>query len=83
MSVAVADAWQGVRLGTLLILALLRDARAHGFRRFHAEVMADNVRMLGLLRETAAPFHTRLEAGVVRIDFDLPEAAPCRLRTPV
>jgi RimJ/RimL family protein N-acetyltransferase len=71
ISVAVADAWQGVRLGTLLVLALLQDARARGQRRFHAEVMGGNIRMLGLLRELAAPFRTRIEAGVVRVEFEL------------
>jgi len=71
ISVAVADAWQGVRLGTLLLLALCENARAHGYRRFHAEVLGGNIRMLGLLRDVAAPFRTRIEAGVVRVDFEL------------
>ena len=75
ISVAVADAWQGVRLGTLLVLAAIGDGRVHGFRRFHADVLGDNVRMLGLLRELAPRFRTRIEAGVVRIDFELPEGA--------
>jgi acetyltransferase len=72
ISVAVADAWQGVRLGTLLVLALCEDARACGYRRFHAEVMGGNIRMLGLLRDMGAPFRTRIEAGVVRVEFELP-----------
>jgi acetyltransferase len=75
ISVAVADAWQGVRLGTLLVLAAVEDARIHGFQRFHADVLGDNVRMLGLLRELTPASRTRVEAGVVRIDFELPESA--------
>jgi RimJ/RimL family protein N-acetyltransferase len=72
IAVAVADAWQGVRLGTLLVLALLQDARARGYRRFHAEVLGGNVRMMGLLREIAGPVRTRLEAGIMRVDFEFP-----------
>ena len=80
ISVAVADTWQGVRLGTLLLLAVLEDARTHGFRHFHAEVLADNVRMLGLLRELTVAFRTRVEAGVVRIEFELPAETEQDLR---
>ena len=72
ISVAVADAWQNVRLGTLLVLALCDDARRRGHRRFHAEVMGGNIRMLGLLRELAGSVRTRVEAGIVRLRFELP-----------
>jgi len=71
ISLAVADAWQNVRLGTLLALALVRDAVAHGQRRFHAEVLGGNVRMLGLLGEIAGPVRTRYEAGVARVEFEV------------
>jgi RimJ/RimL family protein N-acetyltransferase len=71
ISLAVADAWQNVRLGTLLALALVRDALAHGQRRLHAEVLGGNVRMLGLLGEIGAPVRTRYEAGVARVEFEV------------
>jgi RimJ/RimL family protein N-acetyltransferase len=80
ISVAVANASQGVRLGTLLLLAVLEDARTHGLRRFHAEVMGDNVRMLGQLREVTTAFRTRVEAGVVRIELELPQEPEPDLR---
>ena len=71
ISIAVADARQNVRLGTLLALALVRDALAHGQRRFHAEVLGGNVRMLGLLGEIAGSVRTRYEAGVARVEFEV------------
>jgi hypothetical protein len=40
ISVAVADAWQGVLLGSYLVLVLLRAAVAAGHRRFATEVLA-------------------------------------------
>lgn len=39
ISVAVADAWQGVLLGSYLVLVLLRAAVAAGHSRFAAEAL--------------------------------------------
>ena len=75
ISVAVADAWQSVRLGTYVVLVLLQAAVACGRSRFSAEVSSSNARMLGLLRELGAPPRSRQEAGVVRLEFELPPAA--------
>ena len=71
ISVAVADAWQNVRLGSYVVLVLLRAAFAAGHRRFVAEVLGTNGRMLGLIRELGAPAHAECEAGVVRVEFEL------------
>jgi acetyltransferase len=72
ISVAVADAWQDVRLGSYVVLVLLRAAVAAGHRRFVAEVLGTNTRMLALIRELGAPAEARCEAGVVRLEFGLP-----------
>lgn len=76
VSVAVADAWQGVTLGTSIVLVLLQAAIAGGHRRFSAEVLNARVRMLGFLRDLGLPVRTSHEAGVVRVEFELPLARP-------
>jgi ribosomal protein S18 acetylase RimI-like enzyme len=75
ISIAVADDWQGVSLGTYVVLVLLRDAVARGYTRFAAEVLGSNVRMLGLLRDLGMPMRTSCEAGVMRLEFELPRGA--------
>jgi hypothetical protein len=72
ISFAVADAWQGVRLGTMLALILVRAAILHGHRRFHAEVLSGNVRMLSLLRDMRIGSRSRIESGVSHVEFEVP-----------
>lgn len=72
IGIAVADAWQNAGLGTLVVLLLVRAATVEGMRRFHAEVLGGNVRMLSLLRTLGAPHRTRLEGGVAHVEFSLP-----------
>jgi acetyltransferase len=50
MALAVADAWQGVGLGTALLNRLCRLGRRQGLPGFRADVMSDNSAMLALLR---------------------------------
>jgi acetyltransferase len=64
-AVAVADDWQGRGLGRRLIAKLARSAQRRGIRRLQGEVLADNARMLALLRDmrfelAAAPGDARL-----------------------
>jgi hypothetical protein len=75
ISIAVADDWQNVALGTYVVLALLQGAVACGHTRFAAEVLGSNARMLGLLHDLEAPMRTTCEAGVVRLEFELPDGA--------
>ncbi len=76
VSVAVADDWRNVMLGSALVLLLLRAAVASGRTRFAADVPSANVRMLGLLDALGAPLRTSLSAGVApRVEFDIPVAA--------
>ncbi len=72
VSVAVADAWQNVLLGSSIVLVLLQAAVASGRSRFAADVLSINVRMLGLLEALGAPMRSQVEAGVSRLEFDLP-----------
>jgi len=42
VALTVADAYQGRRIGTLLLVALAVAARVDGIERFHARVLSDN-----------------------------------------
>ena len=46
----MADAWQGLGVGTALMQALIERARAKGLRRMFGEVLAQNRKMLELAR---------------------------------
>ena len=48
-ALVVADAWRGLGLGTRLMHALCRCARAAGARWLFGEVLAENVAMVGLM----------------------------------
>jgi acetyltransferase len=74
VSIAVADAWQHVTLGSALMLVVLQAAVATGRTRFAADLPGGNVRMLGLLDVLAASLRTTQEAGVARIAFEIPSA---------
>lgn len=50
LGVTVADAWQRRGIASLLIRALLRFAREHGFGELTGVVLPDNHAMLGLAR---------------------------------
>jgi acetyltransferase len=49
-AIVVADAWQRRGLGRRLLAHLLEAARARGFRKVEAEVMAENGPVIALLR---------------------------------
>ncbi len=49
-ALVVADEWQDLGIGTLLMEKLLRHARAIGIRRMHGDVLHDNTGMLRFAR---------------------------------
>jgi acetyltransferase len=53
-ALAVADDWQGRGLGRRLIAHLAGHARRHGVRHLYGDILADNRRMLALMREFGA-----------------------------
>jgi RimJ/RimL family protein N-acetyltransferase len=65
----VRDGWQGKGLGAILLRELLDAAAARGIRRFRAYILAENARMLELLRRFTTLEEHRLDAGVVEIVF--------------
>lgn len=73
----VADAFQGKGLATILLEHLAVAARAHGIRRFVADTLADNHRMLAVLRGAGFARQYHRDAGVIRVVLDIapsPEA---------
>jgi L-amino acid N-acyltransferase YncA len=58
VAVEVADAWQGRRVGTLLMSRLAEDARAAGIERLHAFVAYDNVVSRRLMRRASVRVST-------------------------
>ena len=65
----VLDAWQGRGIGVVLLQQLLTAAVARGIRQFRAYVLADNGRMLDLLRRFTDVKESKLESGVVELLF--------------
>jgi len=60
-AVAIADAWQGRGLGTLLMLNLISAARKRGLQVMEGIVAARNHKMLGLM--TSLGFSVRTDQG--------------------
>lgn len=71
-ALAVADAWQGRGLGRRLMAHLIGEARRQGLRRLYGEVLAENRRMLALLREFGARLGAHPDgAQLVRATLEL------------
>lgn len=70
VAVVVEDPWQGRGLGTLLLDALLQAAEPRGLRRFTADVLADNRRMLHVLWRVGEIRRRTVEEGVVSLEFE-------------
>jgi acyl-CoA synthetase (NDP forming)/RimJ/RimL family protein N-acetyltransferase len=69
----VRDAHQGRGLGSVLLEHVAAAARERGLRRFVAEVLPHNRRMLGVFVEAGYSVARRVEDGVVRLTFDVAE----------
>ena len=68
----VDDSCQGLGIGTLLFEHLTSAAAAQGVRRFIAETLLENARMLHVFRDAGLPVTTRLEAGgTVHVELPL------------
>jgi acetate---CoA ligase (ADP-forming) len=69
LALAVADAYQGRGLGTILLGQLAEAAAAAGLDMLEAVVRPENHQMLQLLRESGFPVHARSEPGEVHADL--------------
>lgn len=74
VAVTVIDEWQRRGLGGLLLEVIGERARAEGITRFTAMMLANNARMLKLLRQTGSVRVVDREAGTVEIEMPIPEA---------
>ncbi|WP_422015473.1 GNAT family N-acetyltransferase [Roseateles sp.] len=71
-ALAVADDWHGLGLGRRLMAHLAAHARQRGLHALHGDVLADNRRMLALLRDRGARLLPHPDgAQLVRAVLDL------------
>ncbi len=66
-ALVVADAWQGKGLGSALMAALIEVARDKGLQRMQGEVLAENSKMLVLMRELGFALHPHPEDAALRL----------------
>ena len=67
IAIVIEDRWQGRGLGTLLLGELVDYAKGKGIDRLRAYVLADNVRMLKLIRRVTTIVNRELESGVLSL----------------
>ena len=72
IGLVVADAWQGLGLGSLLLEELLRAGEQRGIHQFSADVLTDNRRALRLLGRHTAITRRTVAGGVTSIVFSRP-----------
>ncbi|HZU19514.1 MAG TPA: GNAT family N-acetyltransferase [Candidatus Dormibacteraeota bacterium] len=69
VALTVADALQGMGLGTILLGHLAAAATDAGIAVFEAEVMPENHRMLGVFRDSGFPVSVTSSYGVIKVEF--------------
>jgi RimJ/RimL family protein N-acetyltransferase len=68
---SVVDHYQGQGIGALLMRHLVATARHAGIKELVAEVLADNMPMLRVFKNSGLPLSAKQEAGVVRLALRL------------
>ncbi len=69
IGLVVADAWQGLGLGSILLEEILRAGEQRGIRQFSADVLTENRRALSLLARHTAITRRTVSDGVTSIVF--------------
>lgn len=69
-AVTVIDDYQGKGIGTVLLGLLARSARQHGIERFRGYVLAENLRMVEILRGLGATVVR--DGSLLRVDVPIP-----------
>ncbi|WP_426566696.1 GNAT family N-acetyltransferase [Angustibacter sp. McL0619] len=67
----ISDAHQGRGIGSVLLEHLAAAARERGVRRFVADVLPQNRRMIGVFNEAGYEVSHRYEDGVIALAFDI------------
>ena len=75
VAVVVEDAWQGVGVGRQLLTELTQLAARRGVRTLHADVQADNDRVVALVRRLLPGAVLTPEHGVYAVQSPVPGAA--------
>lgn len=69
VGVLIADAFQNRGLGTILLGQLAQTANRKGIGLFEASMAPDNAAMIKMLHELGFPTSTRIEPGVLKVEF--------------
>ena len=69
IGLVVADAWQGLGLGSLLLEEILHAGEQRGIHEFSADVLTDNRRALRLLARHTAIERRTVAGGVTSVVF--------------
>ena len=67
----VSDAYQGRGVGSILLEHLAAAARENGIRRFSAEVLPENRKMITVFAEAGYEVERHFDDGVVELRFDI------------
>ncbi len=77
----ISDAHQGRGIGSVLLEHLAAAARERGIRRFVADVLPQNRRMIGVFSEAGYTVRHNYEDGVIALEFDIaPSEESTRVR---
>ena len=71
IAITVADEMQGKGIGKIMLDHLIACARGLGISHMDASVLAENKRMMKLIRKSGLPFSARLEDGIQTISVAL------------
>ncbi|MGH8868460.1 MAG: GNAT family N-acetyltransferase [Actinomycetes bacterium] len=74
----VADEHQGRGLGSVLLEHVAAAARERGLKRFVADVLPHNRKMIGVFVEAGFSLAREVEEGVLRLTFDIEETETSR-----
>src|SRR5467141_1262283 len=69
IGLVVADAWQGLGLGTLLLEEILHAGEQRGIHEFSADVLTENLRALRLLARHTVITRRTVASGVTSVVF--------------
>ncbi|GMR01912.1 MAG: bifunctional GNAT family N-acetyltransferase/acetate--CoA ligase family protein [Acidimicrobiia bacterium] len=70
----IADAFQGIGIGTLLVFRISAYARALGIERFRAYLLADNHAMMRVFRNAGFSLSREIDEGVYTVEIPTEES---------
>ena len=71
IAITVIDEMQGKGIGKIMLRHLVECARDLGVRQMDASVLAENKRMIKLIRKSGLPFTSQLDNGIQTISMSL------------